>query len=37
MFDETYIHFAENSTDTDRINLFCDVERPMSNPLGQGL
>lgn len=33
MFDETYIHFAENSTDRDRIILFCDVERPMNNPL----
>lgn len=29
MFDETYIHRAENATDRDRIILFCDVERPM--------
>ena len=29
MFDETYIHFAENRTEHDRIILFCDVERPM--------
>lgn len=29
MFDETYIHHAENETDKDRIILFCDVERPM--------
>ena len=29
IFDETYIHFAENKTDQDRIILFCDVERPM--------
>ncbi|HVJ61113.1 MAG TPA: lipid A hydroxylase LpxO [Tahibacter sp.] len=29
MFDETYIHRAENGTDHDRIILFCDVERPM--------
>ncbi len=29
MFDETYIHRAENATDHDRIILFCDVERPM--------
>ena len=29
MFDETYIHRAENGTDRDRIILFCDVERPM--------
>lgn len=29
VFDETYLHFAENKTDVDRIILFCDVERPM--------
>jgi beta-hydroxylase len=29
MFDETYIHTAENRTDQNRIILFCDVERPM--------
>ena len=29
MFDETYIHHAENASDKDRIILFCDVERPM--------
>ena len=29
MFDETYIHTAENQTDQNRIILFCDVERPM--------
>jgi len=29
MFDETFIHRAENATDHDRIILFCDVERPM--------
>lgn len=29
MFDETYIHYARNDTDQDRIILFCDVERPM--------
>ena len=29
MFDETYIHWALNGADTDRIILFCDVERPM--------
>jgi len=28
-FDETFIHEAHNKTDTDRIILFCDVERPM--------
>ena len=29
MFDETYIHYAENTTEQNRIILFCDVERPM--------
>jgi beta-hydroxylase len=29
MFDETFIHRAENATTHDRIILFCDVERPM--------
>jgi len=29
MFDETYIHRAENGTTENRIILFCDVERPM--------
>jgi beta-hydroxylase len=29
MFDETFIHSAENATETNRIILFCDVERPM--------
>jgi beta-hydroxylase len=29
LFDETYIHRAENRTDNPRIILFCDVERPM--------
>jgi len=29
VFDETYIHYAENTTDHDRVILFCDIERPM--------
>jgi beta-hydroxylase len=29
VFDETFIHRAENNTDVSRIILFCDVERPM--------
>lgn len=29
MFDETYIHYAENKTDQNRIILFADIERPM--------
>jgi beta-hydroxylase len=31
VFDETYIHYAENKTDTTRLILFCDVERPLKN------
>ena len=29
VFDETYIHWAVNGSESDRIILFCDVERPM--------
>lgn len=29
LFDETYLHHAENTTDQARIILFCDVERPL--------
>src|SRR5262245_20740777 len=29
VFDETYVHRAENKTDQHRIILFCDVERPL--------
>jgi beta-hydroxylase len=29
IFDETFIHWARNDTDSDRIILFCDIERPM--------
>lgn len=29
VFDETYIHWAQNGTDKDRVILFCDVERPL--------
>jgi beta-hydroxylase len=29
LFDETYVHYAENTTDQTRIILFCDVERPL--------
>ncbi|CAG8870598.1 hypothetical protein PS627_04063 [Pseudomonas fluorescens] len=28
IFDETYIHYAANTTDHNRIILFCDIERP---------
>ena len=29
LFDESYIHTAENRTDTNRLILFCDLERPL--------
>ena len=29
IFDETFIHTAENRTDVERLILFCDVERPL--------
>ncbi|MBW8309663.1 MAG: aspartyl/asparaginyl beta-hydroxylase domain-containing protein [Candidatus Paracaedibacteraceae bacterium] len=33
LFDETYLHQAENQTNVDRLIFFCDVARPMSNRL----
>ena len=35
IFDETYIHYAGNETDHQRIVLFCDVERPVHTKLMQ--
>jgi beta-hydroxylase len=29
VFDETFVHWAENRTDVTRVILFCDVERPL--------
>ncbi|ASL88241.1 aspartyl beta-hydroxylase [Serratia marcescens] len=29
MFDETYLHYAENQSGQNRLILFCDIERPM--------
>ena len=29
LFDETYVHWAENTSGETRIILFCDIERPM--------
>jgi beta-hydroxylase len=37
MFDETYIHRAENQTDCQRLILFCDINRPLSNPIARAL
>ena len=33
LFDETYIHSVDNATEQDRIILFCDVTRPIRNPI----
>ena len=37
LFDETFIHSAENATDKTRIILFCDVERPLHTRAMQAL
>jgi len=37
LFDETFIHYAENTTDQTRIILFCDVERPLRNRLASAV
>lgn len=33
IFDETFIHHAENRTDQTRLILFCDVDRPLHGAL----
>jgi beta-hydroxylase len=33
LFDETFIHYAENTTDQNRIILFADIERPLKTRL----
>ena len=30
VFDETYVHSAENRSDVTRIILFCDIDRPLA-------
>jgi beta-hydroxylase len=37
MFDETFIHIAENRSDVPRIILFCDIERPLRTRLVRAL
>lgn len=32
VFDETFVHAAQNDTGINRLILFCDVERPMWGP-----
>jgi beta-hydroxylase len=31
IFDETYVHTAENRTPTTRLILLCDIERPLTS------
>jgi beta-hydroxylase len=33
VFDETFVHSAENKSDVNRLILFCDVERPLHTRL----
>jgi beta-hydroxylase len=33
IFDETYIHSVNNDTEESRLILFCDVDRPIRNPI----
>lgn len=37
IFDETYVHWAQNETEQTRIILFCDIERPMKWPWAQAI
>jgi beta-hydroxylase len=37
MFDETYVHTAENRTEDMRLILLCDIERPLTNGFARGL
>ncbi len=37
MFDETFIHYAENRSGQNRLILFCDIERPMKTRWAQRL
>jgi beta-hydroxylase len=30
IFDETYLHYVRNDTDSDRLILMCDVKRPVN-------
>ncbi|MQQ99585.1 lipid A hydroxylase LpxO [Glaciimonas soli] len=37
VFDETFIHWAHNDTDINRIIIFCDIERPMKYRWAQAI
>lgn len=36
LLDDSYLHYVENNTESYRVNLFCDIERPM-NMIGHSL
>ncbi len=35
IFDETFMHYAKNNTDQDRIIFFADIARPMRGPVSK--
>ena len=37
LFDSSYVHAAYNRTDQPRLLLFCDVDRPMRDPLSRAI
>jgi beta-hydroxylase len=37
MFDETFVHHVVNESDVQRLILFCDIDRPLSNPVARWL
>lgn len=37
VFDETYVHWAENTTDEPRLILFADFTRPLRTPVMRGI
>ena len=37
LFDSSYLHKAANKTQTPRLLLFCDVERPMRGPVSRAV
>ncbi len=37
MFDETFVHTAENRTNMTRLILLCDIERPLTNGFARWL
>ena len=37
VFDETYVHWARNDTDQNRIIFFADVTRPLHTPIMRGI